>query len=735
MAVDIGPRIGIDGEKAFRDSINAINGEIKKFSAEMKALSLEMDNTDDKEGVLARQNEVLRQSISSTQKSLDVMTKEAEKQADALRKLGEELDKATNEYGENSDEAVRAQNAYNKQYKELTKLQTNIAKTTGDMNKLQSELRQNENAMNGLDGETGKLADSFDDAGESAAGFGDILSANLISDAITGAISGIVSGLKQVSEESREFRKIMGSLEISSEKAGYSAAETEAAYNSLYGVLADNQTAATTTANLQALGLEQEQLNQLINGTIGAWATYGDSIPIDGLAEAINETAQVGTVTGTFADVLNWAGTSEDEFNEKLANCSTESERANLILQELANQGLIAAGEGWQQNNASLVEANQATADYEAAMAQLGETVEPVFTRVQEAVTQVVQKLTEFAQWAMENGPIVESVIAGIGAGFIVWNVASIIQGVTTAISAFKATNEGATVAQWALNAAMNANPIGILVTVIAAVVTALVTFIATNEDARTKLVEVWNTIKTTVSGAIENVKQILNSIIEFVKNNWQSLLTMLVNPFVGAFKLLYDNCEGFREIVDNMVSRIKESFQNLVSSVSQKAQEIGNTIKNGVQGAVDYIASLPSKFLQWGRDMIDNLVQGIKNGIGKIKDAIGSIADTIRSYIHFSEPDVGPLSDFSSYMPDMTSQIAEGIREGIPNIKAAMNEMAENMLPKQANGTALAYDRMAAQLSGLQVVLDDGTLVGKLSPKINNALGGYARREGRFGT
>ena len=668
----------------------------------MKVLASAVDDSADAESAFAQKNSVLTKAIEAQQQKIDLLQKG--------------LKEAADQFGESDTKTLKWQQAVNK--------------ATAELNKMQSELGQNERAMNGLD-------EATDNAGKGLIGFGDILSANIISDAITGAISGIVDGFKQAVEESREFRKIMGSLEISSEKAGYSAAETEAAYNSLYGVLADNQTAATTTANLQALGLEQEQLNQLINGTIGAWATYGDSIPIDGLAESINETAKIGTVTGTFADVLNWAGTSEDEFNEKLANCSTESERANLILQELANQGLIAAGEGWQQNNASLVEANQATADYEAAMAQLGETVEPVFTRVQEAVTQVVQKLTEFAQWAMENGPIVESVIAGIGAGFIVWNVASIIQGVTTAISAFKAANEGATVAQWALNAAMNANPIGILVTVIAAVVTALVTFIATNEDARAKLVEVWNTIKTTVSGAIENVKQILNSIIEFVTNNWQSLLTMLVNPFVGAFKLLYDNCEGFREIVDNMVSRIKESFQNLVSSVSQKAQEIGNTIKNGVQGAVDYIASLPSKFLQWGRDMIDNLVQGIKNGIGKIKDAIGSIADTIRSYIHFSEPDVGPLADFNSYMPDMTGQIAAGIKAGIPDIKAATAEMAASMLPnlREANGTALAYDRMAAQLGGLQVVLEDGTLVGKLAPRINNTLGGYARREGRFGT
>lgn len=136
----------------------------------------------------------------------------------------------------------------------------------------------------------------------------------------------------------------MGSLEVSSQNAGYTAEQTAESYRTLYGVLADDQTAATTTANLQALGLSQEELSTVIEGTIGAWATYGDSIPIDGLAESINETVKTSTVTGTFADMLNWAGTSEDAFNEKLAACGSESERVNLVMQEMANQGLVDAG-------------------------------------------------------------------------------------------------------------------------------------------------------------------------------------------------------------------------------------------------------------------------------------------------------------------------------------------------------------------------------------------------------
>ena len=708
MAVDIGPKIGIDGEAEFRKQINNITQQVKTYASEMQVLSTAFDDNTDAEETMTRKSAVLSQEIEAQQKKIELLQRG--------------LSEAAQKFGETDDKTLRWQQAVNR--------------ATADLNKMQAELKQNESAMNRLENETDDVSEALDDAGNSAVGFGDILSANLAADAITGGISNIISGLRQVSEESREYRKIMGSLEISSEKAGYSADETADADNKLYGVLGDSQTAATTTANLQALGLEQGQLNELINGTIGAWTTYGDSIPIDGLAESINETVKAGTVTGTFADVLNWAGTSEDEFNEKMAACSTESERANLILQELANQGLIAAGEGWQQNNASLIAANQATADHEAAMAELGETVEPIFTKIQEKITQVVLKLNEFAQWAMENGPVKTAGVAGVGAGFVAWNVVSIIQSVTTAISAFKLANEGATIAQYALNAAMNANPIGLLITAITAIVTAIGMFIATNEDARNKISEVWETIKSTVSSAIDTVKQILDSIIQFIQNNWQALLLMLVNPFAGAFKLLYDNCEQFRQTVDKMVENVKNAFQNLYQNVTTKAREIGTTIINGIKSAVDYIASLPGQFLNWGRDMIDNLISGIKEGIGKIGDAIGSVADTIRSYIHFSKPDKGPLADFDTYMPDMTKMITSGIRSGIPEIEKAMKEEAAAMRPnlQEANGTAIAYNRLAEKLGNLQVVLNDGTLVGKLTPRINSTLGGYARKEGRFG-
>lgn len=702
MAVDIGPRIGIDGEAEFRKQINNITEQVKTFGSEMKVLASAVDDSADAESTFAQKNSVLTKAIEAQQQKIDLLQKG--------------LKEAADQFGESDTKTLKWQQAVNK--------------ATAELNKMQSELGQNERAMNGLD-------EATDNAGKGLIGFGDILSANIISDAITGAISGIVDGFKQAVEESREFRKIMGSLEISSEKAGYSAAETEAAYNSLYGVLADNQTAATTTANLQALGLEQEQLNQLINGTIGAWATYGDSIPIDGLAEAINETAQVGTVTGTFADVLNWAGTSEDEFNEKLANCSTESERANLILQELANQGLIAAGEGWQQNNASLVAANQATADYESTMAELGEIVEPVLTAIQIGINTLLGLLVSLLQTV---------------------NFEAIVSGITEIITFFTDL-----VAQVQGGSLSIGEAFSLILSKLGEIVTnglsllsqSLPQFLAQGSDIVTQIVSgIISGLPSVLSAAGQIISGFLNSVLSALPQILSSGAEMLVNLVQGIIGNL-------PEIVASATSVIASFLSTIVSNLPQILESginlLGQLVAGIIQAIPQIIAAVPkvvSAFwneitkVNWGElgvNILKGLANGILGAVGRVvdaaKEAAGRIASAFKDFFDINSP--------SRYMEEMIGRnIMLGWAEGLSEysataVKAARSASADIMgafpskieVPVQANGTALAYDRMAAQLSGLQVVLDDGTLVGKLSPKINNALGGYARREGRFGT
>ena len=171
-------------------------------------------------------------------------------------------------------------------------------------------------------------------------------------------------------------------------------------------MLGDTQKAATATANLQALGLSQENLRVIVEQAIGAWATYGDSIPIDSLSESINETVQVGKVTGVFADALNWAGTSEDEFNERLAACADTTERANLVLTQLSEQGLQATGQAWVENNQDIIAANTAQETMNESMAQLGEALQPAASFLMEygsalvdVATMGVNALSSLVEW------------------------------------------------------------------------------------------------------------------------------------------------------------------------------------------------------------------------------------------------------------------------------------------------------------------------------------------------
>ena len=287
---------------------------------------------------------------------------------------------------------------------------------------LSAELKESKTAMSQAEKATSGLKTALDEAGDSTGGILDSVS-GLMGDMGLGGVAGIlgkgfavgavVSGVSQLTgaitglvDETAEYRKIMGTLETSSQAAGYTAEQTAAEYQLLYSVLGDNQTAATATANLQAIGLSQNDLITITNQAIGAWATYGDSIPIDSLAESINETIRAGTVTGTFADVLNWGSqegetfgvtmresteankewndavaaceTAEDYFNLALQDCQTQAERADLVMQAMANQGLRESADAWKENNEDIINTNTSQAEFEEAQARLAEKLTPV---------------------------------------------------------------------------------------------------------------------------------------------------------------------------------------------------------------------------------------------------------------------------------------------------------------------------------------------------------------------
>lgn len=403
-------RIALDGEKAFKDQMAQVNGELRNLKSEMTLVDATFKGQANTTEALTAKHKVLRGSV--------------EQQRERVRALTQAVEDATQAYGDNDKRTDGYRQSLNRAKAELI----NLNRELEDNERYLDEARKSADGCAESIDEYGKAvrdADSNKDPlGNLMAGFSN-LKGLLAGGAVVGGIKAVGGAIMSVVEDTAEYRKIMGTLEISSERAGYSAQQTADIYRTLQGVLGDTQTAATTTANLQAIGLAQEDLITVTNAAIGAWATYGDSIPIDGLSESINETIQAGKVTGTFADVLNWAGTSEDDFNAKLEAANGTTERANIVLQELKSQGLDQAGKAWQDANEDVVALNEATERWDGAMAQLGETLTPAAAAIKnfgaDAILWLADQLQAVFEWwerlmTVMNDPEKGQVV-GMGAG------------------------------------------------------------------------------------------------------------------------------------------------------------------------------------------------------------------------------------------------------------------------------------------------------------------------------
>lgn len=383
MAVrQITTEISIKNEAEFRKQMKAVNNSLSGMKSEMAKVSAEFDGQ-------ANSAEALRKKQAILQQQYD-------QQKEKVQALARMLESAKSAYDENSDVVLSYQRQLNTATVELIKFDRELKNTDKYLDEAAQSADGTASSIDefgkavkdagdeGSDG-MGQLKEAFGQLGE-AAKSGDIngvvealgsMKGVLVGGAAVAGAKALADGIINITESTKEYRTILGTLDVSSQKAGYTQEQTTEIYKKFQAVLGDTQKAATATANLQALRLSQEKLRTIMEQAIGAWATYGDSIPIDNLSESINETVQVGKVTGVFADVLNWAGTSEDEFNERLAACADTTERANLVLTQLSEQGLQATGQAWVENNQDIIAANTAQEAMNESIAQLGEALQP----------------------------------------------------------------------------------------------------------------------------------------------------------------------------------------------------------------------------------------------------------------------------------------------------------------------------------------------------------------------
>ena len=281
--------------------------------------------------------------------------------------------------------------------------------------------------------------------------------------------------------------------------------------------------------------------------------------------------------------------------------------------------------------------------------------------------------------------------------------------------------------------------------------VTHVVTLVTGFMDTLSSL---WDMIKQTALNTWENLKK---SVVQTATNLKDSAIQALQNLKESAYQKwqemkqnAHDSWENLKSSVVQTAQNLKESavqaFHNMVSGIGNALSSLGSTVRNGFWSAISFITSLPSQAVQWGRDFIDGIVSGIRNAIGRVRDAVSDVASTIRSFLHFSVPDEGPLTEYESWMPDFMQGLAKGIEksksvvaDAIEGVSKDMtinaNAMMDQSNAKQTNAimniTSLLAQYLPYLAKSLNIEWDTGGVAAKLARDMDRELGILAEEGG----
>lgn len=340
--------------------------------------------------------------------------------------------------------------------------------------------------------------------------------------------------------------------------------------------------------------------------------------------------------------------------------------------------------------------------------------------KASEIVAAVLPTLLEGLGWIADNGETIVSVLAGIGAGFVAFKVASVINAVVAALTSFKAAATAGAAVQWLVNAAMAANPIMLVVTLVATLVAAIVGFIATNEDARAALVNVWEAIKTAIGTAVEKIvtfftetiPNAFNKVINFVKSNWQGLLLLLVNPFAGAFKLLYDNkiwnaiISAVQKVAtwgENMKTQAVTKTTQLIANVVSFMQQLPGKIWNAIISAVQQVAT-------WGEQMRNRAVTAATNLLNQTITTLSQMPGKVWNAIVGA---VQQVVNWGTQLAAKGTEAAKGLYNavvnGVRSLPSKMAEIGSNIVSGIWNGISSGWDWLTGKVKSLAKSLLDG--------------------------
>lgn len=194
----------------------------------------------------------------------------------------------------------------------------------------------------------------------------------------------------------------------------------------------------------------------------------------------------------------------------------------------------------------------------------------------------------------------------------------------------------------------------------------------------------IWNTLIALIQPFLDAIAAVIDFLANVFTGNWQGAWTAIKDFAASIWQMITTIITGALDIIASIwstaVGILSGIFQNIWNAIVEKVTGIKDAIVNGFTAAIDWIKSLPAQALQWGADIIQGIVDGITGAIGKVGEAVSGVANKIKSFLGFSVPEDGPLSDFDTYMPDMIELMTKGINAGKDKIRGALESLTGEM-------------------------------------------------------
>ena len=711
MADNFGLKIGLEGEKEFKKALADINQSFKVLGSEMKVVQSQFDKNDDSVEALTARNQVLGKEIDAQKKKIET-----------LRKA---LENASTSFGENDRRTQQWQ------------IQLNNAQAA--LNNMERELDQNQRAIDSMGDEmrdaaqqTDKFGDEIDDAADKtdkASGklekVGSVLkglavTAGAAVAAAGAALAGLTKSFLDLAESTREYREDQAKLDAAFTTAGFTAEQAGEAYTGFYAILGEEDRSVEAVNHLAKLCSTEEELAQWTDIAAGVWATFGDSLPIEGLTEAANETAKTGTITGQLADALNWAGVNEEAFQSALDGCSSEQERAALITDTL--NGLYQeAAENYKTLNGDVMEAQRAQALLTDAYAQLGAIAEPIMTTLKTMAADVLTAMIPFVSLMGEGLQGVLNGTAGAAETFAE-GISGLVSVLMEKLSTIVPVIGEAILASLPVLLEAGVNIIATIVTGIvnalpqlAAAALSIVLQLVTSltELAPQLLQAAMQVVATLASGIASALPQLVPTIVQMVVQICQTLIANLPLILDAALQLVTGLAQGILNALPVLIAALPEIINGIVTFLLNSIPQI---IETGIQLLTSLVAALPEiitaivaaipqiiegiitavlnsipQIIQAGIDLLVSLIQALPQIITTIVAAIpqiitGIVNALINSIPQIIQAGVELLVSLIANLPTIIVEIVKAVPQIITGIVSALGQGVSQIAEVGAN-------------------------------------------------